>query len=205
MSSAVALLLTDTLPTAWAAVVNAGDPAGKSFAVVGAGPVGQQVIAVAYALGAAVVYAVDFDERRLASAAKLGAVAVPGKDQPGERILELTGGRGVDVSFDAVGSQAAVNTAMTAVARGGALGLVGAFLGGDLVFAVQQLMHKNVEVHPIMGNPYASEHLITGLLTSGRLSLDEIVDVEVALAEAPAAYEAFASRTINKAVLLPQA
>ncbi|MGW0624744.1 alcohol dehydrogenase catalytic domain-containing protein, partial [Streptomyces sp. NPDC002765] len=106
LSDVNALLLTDTLPTAWDAVTQTGSPAGKTFAVVGAGPVGQQVIACAYALGASAVYAVDLDDRRLAKAESLGAIPVSATGPAGEQIWNLAG-RGVDVAIDAVGSQAA--------------------------------------------------------------------------------------------------
>ncbi|WP_052068111.1 alcohol dehydrogenase catalytic domain-containing protein [Rhodococcoides fascians] len=202
LTDADALLLTDTLPTAWAAVTETGAPAGKSFAVVGAGPVGQQVVAVAYALGAAVVYAVDLDEGRLAKAAALGAIPVQGSTAAGERIFELAG-TGVDVAVDAVGSQAAINTCMKAVSVGGRLAIVGAILAGEVTFAAPELLHKSVQIQPIMGNPYASEHLMIALLVSKRLSLTGLIDAEVPLADAVGAYADFAARKVNKIVLVP--
>ncbi len=198
----VALLLTDTLPTAWEAVMRAGEPAGKSFTVVGAGPVGQQVIAVAYALGASIVYAVDLDDRRLDAASALGAVPVSGEGDPGARILELTT-TGTDVAVDAVGSQGAIDTAMKAVAPGGAVALVGAMLSGAVTFGVEHLVHKGVDVLPVMGNPYVSERSITPLLKNGRLNLSGLVDLELPLEAAAEGYEAFASRRVNKVVLRP--
>lgn len=198
----VALLLTDTLPTAWEAVMRAGEPAGKSFTVVGAGPVGQQVIAVAYALGASIVYAVDLDDRRLDAAAALGAVPVSADGDPGARILASTGG-GTDVAVDAVGSQGAIDTAMKAVAPGGVVALVGAMLSGVVTFNVEYLSHKGVDILPVMGNPYSSERRITPLLENGKLSLAGLVDLELPLDDAVEAYEAFASRRVNKVVLRP--
>lgn len=200
----VALLLTDTLPTAWEAVMRAGEPAGKSFTVVGAGPVGQQVIAVAYALGASIVYAVDLDDRRLDAAAALGAVPVSGNGDPGARILELTK-TGTDVAVDAVGSQGAIDTAMKAVTPGGVVALVGAMLSGVVTFNVEYLSHKGVDILPVMGNPYVSERNITPLLENGRLNLAGLVDLELPLEAAAEGYEAFASRRVNKVVLRPGA
>lgn len=202
LSDANALLLTDTLPTAWESVVGTGQPAGKSFAVVGAGPVGQQIITIAYALGAATVYAVDLNEKRLESAAGLGAIPVPAQGDAGAEIVRLNG-KGVDVAIDAVGSQAAINTAMAAVGPGGSVALVGALLGGNLTFAVTDLVRKRVNIYPILGNPYATEHLITAMLESGKLNFDGLIDREVPLDDAVSAYEAFGTRTVNKVILRP--
>ena len=202
MSDASALLLTDTLPTAWDAVTRSGPPAGKTYSVIGTGPVGQQAIAVALALGASAVYAVDLDDQRLAKAEALGAIPVAGGDSAGRQIFE-SAGRGVDVAIEAVGAQAAIKTAMETVTVGGHVSIVGAILAGQVTFDVQDLIHKSVRVSPIMGNPYANEHLVTPLLASGRLSLSAVIDASVPLEDGVSAYERFAAREVNKIVLVP--
>ena len=103
--------------TAWAALhVHAGVRAGEWVAVHGCGGVGLAAVMIATAAGAQVI-AVDIDERKLARARELGAVAGVSSDVV-ETIVELTGG-GAHVSLDALGSKVTcVNSVLVPAAAG---------------------------------------------------------------------------------------
>jgi threonine dehydrogenase-like Zn-dependent dehydrogenase len=109
LSDEVALFAGDVAGTAYHAIC--GDAArrdrlepGAAVAVLGLGPVGLCAVQVARASGASVVVAVDSVEERLRTAEAFGAVPVHlTEDDPRGRVKELTGGRGVDLSVDAVG------------------------------------------------------------------------------------------------------
>jgi threonine dehydrogenase-like Zn-dependent dehydrogenase len=80
---------------------------GDTIAVWGCGPVGQMAIKSAFMLGAGRVIAIDTVPERKAIAAESGAIVLDFLDEDiFERIQELTNGRGVDASIDAVGSEA---------------------------------------------------------------------------------------------------
>jgi Zinc-binding dehydrogenase len=81
--------------------------------------VGLLIAQLALARGAAAVYLVHLDQWRLKQAEEFGAVPVPGGEGAVARVLELTGGNGVDVAIDAVGAIPAISTALACVALGG--------------------------------------------------------------------------------------
>jgi threonine dehydrogenase-like Zn-dependent dehydrogenase len=102
------LFLSDVLPTAWQAVQYAQVPDGGTVAVLGLGPIGQMSARIARHLGASAVYGVDLVPERLEMATRNGIVPVDLNevDDVGERLRELTGGRGPDAVIDAVGMEA---------------------------------------------------------------------------------------------------
>ena len=114
------LYLSDILPTAWQGVEYADVPEGGSLAVIGLGPVGLLAVAIATHRGLQVI-GVDNVPERLARARQYGATVISTDetdDVPGA-IRELTDGRGVDGSLDAVGMEShgapAAETAIKAV------------------------------------------------------------------------------------------
>ncbi|HEU5010968.1 MAG TPA: alcohol dehydrogenase catalytic domain-containing protein, partial [Roseiflexaceae bacterium] len=78
---------------------------GSSVAVFGCGGVGDSVISGAKLAGATTIIAVDLDERKLEWAKEFGAThTVNSKDgDPVAKIKAITGGNGVNYSFEAVG------------------------------------------------------------------------------------------------------
>jgi S-(hydroxymethyl)mycothiol dehydrogenase len=78
---------------------------GDSVAVIGCGGVGAAAVAGARLAGASAIIAIDVDDRKLASASRLGAThAVDATDaDPVEAVRGLTGGFGADVVIEAVG------------------------------------------------------------------------------------------------------
>src|SRR4051794_6134146 len=102
------LFLSDVLPTAYQAVEYADIPDGGTVAVLGLGPIGQMSARIARHRGAALVLGVDLIPERLEMASRNGIVPVDLNDVPdvGERLRELTGGRGPDAVIDAVGMEA---------------------------------------------------------------------------------------------------
>lgn len=95
--------------------------------VVGAGMIGLLVIQALRAAGCGRVIALDLDAQRLELAARLGADVTLRSDQgdvPAE-IFRLSGGRGADLAFEAVGLAATVELATRCLRKGGALTLIG--------------------------------------------------------------------------------
>jgi S-(hydroxymethyl)glutathione dehydrogenase/alcohol dehydrogenase len=78
---------------------------GSSVAVIGCGGVGQSVIQGARIAGAAVIVAIDPMPGRREASARVGATHTvdPAAGDPVGQVRALTGGRGADYSFEAVG------------------------------------------------------------------------------------------------------
>lgn len=119
--------------TAYGAVRNGAElRAGETVAVVAAGGVGGNVIQVCRALGASQVIAIDVADDKLEAARERGATATVNgaTEDVAARVAELTGGRGVDVAFEALGRPQTVQQALGMVARGGRVVVVGVTASG---------------------------------------------------------------------------
>src|SRR5437868_11979433 len=78
---------------------------GESVAIFGFGGLGFSALQLARALDCGGVYVVEINRVKLTLAAKLGAVAIDANAaDPVEQIKEATGGKGVDVSVELIGS-----------------------------------------------------------------------------------------------------
>ncbi len=114
-------LMGCALPTGYGLVRNNLKPkAGSSIAIWGMGGVGLSAILAAASLGCSTIIAVDLVEEKLELARSLGAThLVNGLSEPVRRILEITGGKGVDYGVDASGSVKAIEAGFTATRNGG--------------------------------------------------------------------------------------
>ncbi len=121
------------------ALGRANGVSGARVLVVGAGPIGAMLVAMAKLLGAAEVAAADLDAGRLATAAALGA----------DRTL-LVGtedlGSGYDVVFDASGAEPAIADGFARVRRGGRFVLVGLPHSGPVALPVNLAVTGEVDI-----------------------------------------------------------
>lgn len=97
-----------------AALYSARVQPGQSVAVVGCGGVGDSVIMGARLAGATTIIAVDVDPVKLEWAKGFGATHTvnPRDSNPVAKIKEITGGHGVNASFEAVGKPETIETAI---------------------------------------------------------------------------------------------
>ncbi len=102
---------------------------GMTVGVFGCGPIGLLVLQVARAAGATRLIATDLPSvpHRLQAARSLGAAVFPADSfhRESAEILAVTGGRGLDVAFEAAGENEAVEAAIAAVRPGGRVILAG--------------------------------------------------------------------------------
>jgi S-(hydroxymethyl)mycothiol dehydrogenase len=110
-----------------AAINTGGVTRGDSVAVFGCGGVGDAAIAGSLLAGAQTIIAVDIDDRKLAWAKDFGATHTINSTQNDavEAIRDLTGGDGVNVAIDAVGTPATYEQAFYARDHAGTVVLVG--------------------------------------------------------------------------------
>jgi L-iditol 2-dehydrogenase len=101
--------------------------AGQAVAVLGAGPIGLLIAAVAKAAGASEIYMSEPLAQRRQFAVKYAADAAlnPGETDVAAEILRLTGGRGVDVAFEAAGAPETPQQAAAVTCIGGEVILAG--------------------------------------------------------------------------------
>ncbi len=100
---------------------------GTSCAIWGCGGVGLSVLQGCRIAGASTLISIDTNPAKLDYATKLGATHVidASREDPVEQVLALTGGRGADYTFEAIGVGAAMEQAYMAARRGGTATIVG--------------------------------------------------------------------------------
>ena len=107
VSDEQAIMISDIFPTGWFGADEAEIDQGDTVAVFGCGPVGQFAIASAKFMGASRIIAVDHLKDRLDMARRQGAECINyDEEDPVQKIVDLTGGIGVDRVIDAVGVDA---------------------------------------------------------------------------------------------------
>src|SRR6478736_2965340 len=122
------VMLSDILPTGFeCGVLNGQVKPGDTVAIVGAGPIGMAVLLTAQFYSPAAVMMIDLDDNRLRVAKDFGATTLinTADGKAVERVLELTGGEGVDVAIEAVGMPATFDICQSILAPGGHLANVG--------------------------------------------------------------------------------
>ena len=114
--------------TGFGAAANTADIAqGDTVAVIGCGGVGLNAIQGAKWKGAERIIAVDRFDSKLDMAKQFGATDLVNatNGDPVAQVQELTGGRGVDVSFEVIGLKDTVQQAFAMARRGGQAIIVG--------------------------------------------------------------------------------
>src|ERR1700681_3785319 len=180
-----AAILADAVSTPVGAVVRTGQVGiGESVGVWGVGGVGTHIVQLARLVGAVPVIAVDINPAVLDRALELGAdYAFDARDdQLSDKIADLTGGRKLDVAFDAVGLKSTFEQALDSVRVGGRMVAVGMSdqsptVGPTAVFGLSQ---KHVLGH--LGYQNVDIETLAMLVSRGRLdlsrSISEIVSLE---------------------------
>ena len=100
------------------------DVSGKQTAIIGDGPIAAFAVGIARAVGAAPIYSVGKHEVRMNTLKKLGAdhlfsIKNSSYEEILKQIMDMTGGIGVDVVLDMVGSQEAIDLGLKILKKGG--------------------------------------------------------------------------------------
>jgi D-arabinose 1-dehydrogenase-like Zn-dependent alcohol dehydrogenase len=131
---------------------------GESIAIFGFGGLGFSALQLARAFNCGDVYVIENNPAKLASIRKLGAVAIDAKaGDPVEQIRDATGGKGVDVSVELIGSGTTMKKAVQSLGILGRAALVGLTAESMSVFPYTELINKEAEIIGV------SDHLATEL------------------------------------------
>jgi D-arabinose 1-dehydrogenase-like Zn-dependent alcohol dehydrogenase len=179
-----AAILADAVSTPYGAVVRTGKVTiGESVGVWGLGGVGTHIVQLARLVGAAPVIAVDINPAVLDRAVELGAdYAFSSRDDDlRDKIAEVTGGRLLDVTFDAVGLKVTFEQALDCLTPGGRLVGVGMSAEAPTVgtTAMFGLTRKQVLGH--LGYQNVDIETLARLVSLGRLDISRSISEVVAL------------------------
>ncbi len=179
-----AAILADAVSTPFGAVVRTGKVGiGESVGVWGVGGVGTHIVQLARLVGAVPVIAVDIKPEVLDRAVELGADYAFDASDEGlrDKIADVTGGRMLDVAFDAVGLKSTFEQALDSVTVGGRLVSVGMSaeapsVGPTSMFGLTQ---KHVLGH--LGYQNVDIETLATLVSRGRLDLSRSISDIVSL------------------------
>lgn len=139
------------------------DLRGQRVAIFGCGPIGLFEILLAKNFGAAKVIAVDINPANLEMARNLGAhetILIEKKTKANDwehdseviaRIMELTYGKGVDVSMEMAGPASSFNNCIEATRRGGQVILFGIKDGDVTIPKFSRIVVRGLTLHAVIG------------------------------------------------------
>lgn len=177
--------LIEPLAVAYHAVRLSGAKPSHSALVFGAGPIGLVTTAALRASGVDQIIVVEPAEVRKAKAPIAGAdhIIDPTRGDVTEQVMELTKGRGADVSFECAGIDQVLKTAILSTRAGGTCVNV-AIWGHEARVAMNDLVFREVSVvgslayandHPATIEMVASGKVDPYQFITGRIDLDDIV------------------------------
>jgi threonine dehydrogenase-like Zn-dependent dehydrogenase len=186
--------------TAFQGLLRANVSAKDVVLVAGLGPVGQALVILAKALGAAVIGA-DIAAERIEMAKKSGADHVlPSDDDLIDKVMKLTDGKGVEVAVDCSGSAAGRLKCLQAARMWAQV----VFLGeqGTVTFEPSPLLlHKNLTLHGSWVTSVSNMERLVEFLDRKKIHPSQIITHRFPLKETGKAFEVFASGKTGKVVV----
>jgi L-iditol 2-dehydrogenase len=178
---------------------------GATVAVVGTGMIGLLVVQALRIAGCATIIGIDLDANRLQLSRKLGATHAVKADAPDllETVRALTGGRGIDATFEVVGMSPTLKTAIDCVRKGGSVTLVGN-LKPQVELPLQLVVTRQLSL--IGSCASAGEYSeCLELIASGKIKVDELISATSSLEDGAAWFERLyaGERGLMKVIIKP--
>ena len=193
---AQAALVGCAVTTGIGAVINTAkvEP-GSTVLVVGCGGVGLNVVQGAKLAGAKQIIVADVSAEKLALGQQFGATHTVNSRERDllEAVRELTGGRGVDYAFEAIGLPFTIEACYEAIRRGGTAVVVGQVADGVKI-SIDPFVMSDQE-KKLIGSNYGSSRQsidfpnIIDLYMEGKVDLDSMITDRITLDGVNAAFE----------------
>jgi len=189
------LMCPDIMSTGFSGAENGGIRIGDTVAVFAQGPIGLCATAGAKMSGATTIISVDGIAGRLEVSRRCGAdIALNFRDvDPVAEIMRLTGGRGVDVSIEALGTQGTFEAALRVLRPGGTLSSLGVY-STDLTIPLSAFaagLGDNRIVTSLCPGGKERMRRLMSVIGSGRVDLTAMVTHRFKLDDIEAAYDLF--------------
>jgi threonine dehydrogenase-like Zn-dependent dehydrogenase len=211
LSDEQVVLVPDIFSTGLSGAESGGIRVGDAVAVFAQGPIGLCATLGAKLRGAALIIGVDAVPERLAMARRFGAnVVINYREQdPIAEIKRLTGGRGADVTIEALGQQTTFENALRATRPGGTLSSLGVY-SGKLV-APYEAIYAGLADQRIVTTlcPGGKERMrrLMAMVGEGRVDLSPLVTHRFTLDAIDEAFDLFSHQRdgVMKVALTPAA
>ncbi|HLH61753.1 MAG TPA: L-threonine 3-dehydrogenase [Ktedonobacteraceae bacterium] len=182
----------------------AGEIADMTVAVIGCGPIGLWAVGLSRISGSSTIFAIEPNSKRLEIATKMGAdyVINPREVDPVQKVLDVTGGLGVDVVLEMSGNPLAIRQGFKMLRSGGRVSLLGIpsrmvelDLANDIIF-------KGATVLGISGRRiFDSWYRTRRILEGGQLDLKQVITHTLPFEQIHEAMEIMKSGDCGKIVL----
>ncbi|WP_029422400.1 zinc-dependent alcohol dehydrogenase family protein [Alicyclobacillus macrosporangiidus] len=195
------VMLSDILPTGFEVGVLKGKvQPGDTVAIVGAGPVGLAALLTAQFYSPAEIIMVDLDDNRLEVARTFGATKTvnSSRGNPVEAVMELTGGKGVDVAIEAVGIPATFDICQGIVGAGGHIANVGVH-GKSVELHLEKLWIHNITLTTGLVDTNSTPMLLKTVV-AGKLDPKQLITHRFPLSDIEKAYDVFGNAAKEKAL-----
>ncbi len=186
--------------------VLAGEIAAKTVAITGCGPIGLFAIAVARAVGAATVFAIEVNpyRRKIATQMKADYVLDPRNDDVKQVVFDRTSGLGVDVVLEMAGHPDAIRTAFDIVRRGGRISLLGLTSRPVSLNFSEDIIFKGITIQGINGRRmYQTWYQMQALLKAGKLDLHPVITDRLSMKDFSKGMERLRTGEASKILLYP--
>lgn len=162
---------------------------GVTVGVFGAGPIGLLIVQLARLSGASHIFATDILPHRVEAAKSFGAhqAFLAEASQEVSQMRAATGGRGVDIAFEAAGEQEAVDAAFATVVPGGKVILGGIPADDHTSFTASVARRKGLTIKMVRRMKHTYPRAIE-LVSKGLVDVRSLVTHRFPLAEAREAF-----------------
>lgn len=185
-------MLSNILPTGFeCGVLNGQIKPGDTVAIVGAGPIGLATLLTAQFYSPGEIIMVDVDDNRLDVAMKFGSTrSINNADGKAiEKVMELTGNRGVDVAIEAIGIPASFDVCQGVVTAGGHIANIGVH-GKPVELHMERLWDRNMTLTTRLVDTVTIPMLMKTVL-SGKVQPAKLITHRFPLDKVLEAYDTF--------------
>lgn len=178
----------------------------KTVAVVGCGPIGLMGVNIAKAMKSKKIIAIEVNDFRINLAKELGADVVinPLKEDVIARVMEETGGKGVDVVTEFSGNKSAIEAAFKYVKKGGKMSLLGIASSDIDIDLSNDIVFKGISIYGVVGRlMFKTWDQLTDMIKNHQLDLEKIVTHFYPFDQMEEAMATMISGNSGKVVLIP--
>jgi threonine 3-dehydrogenase len=180
------------------------DVPGSTVLVIGCGPIGCFAVGVARAAGASLVIASDLNPKRLELARAMGAHVTlnPKQDDVVARVLELTGGEGVDLVCEMSGHPSGHSQAFASARAGGRVNMLGTPSRTTEVDFARDVIFKGLTLYGVTGRKmYQTWHQMLRFLRAGQIDPRPVITHRFPLEQIAEAVQVIKDGQAGKVIL----
>lgn len=186
--------------------IRAGNVAGKTTLITGAGPVGLLAVSVARIFGATKIIVSEPNMYRRELAKKMGADVIvnPLENNILEVVKDITDGIGVDFAAEMSGNSTAIKEALKSVTAGGTMAFLGLPDEEVSLDLTSDFIFKRITMIGITGREmFQTWHIAARLIKEKRIDLKPVITHTFSLEDYAKGMDLMASGNCGKIILKP--